>query len=604
MSLSNQPSAPLSEYSQLCKGKSTEGISEGFHCMEAQKDFGKTEFAWQRTEGKLNEIGLNVNSGGQLKDGLVKSSQGFTDEDKLCFFEGKLDKELKAAPKDKRGEAETLQGKKCPMAPLGHLESWALISEVFPPAEGGLGGVGAAGSHSGQAEPTRSPARLGQHEAITDQEKAAGKKVAEAKCQQGQPGSDPRKYADEPETSVWNPSFSPVPTSSLGCPEAAGKTEGPPAYSMIGVVNDSYVQSGFAPSPALPKLGPPTTTVELAQDDFRSSCFNNLHEIEDERFSAEAGEKQGSGGDGGFLNRGAHQRKAMRRAMSESSHLSVPPALNLADKYPEPPAREDLLGSLVSPSGSLSQTTSPMTRKPSAPMKRSATVSEEQTSARSLGSAQNNVEPPSLIVNQEHPSLPMEEPSARQREEWDASGSAVKRELVSPGLYHSKLEQIPEIGGHGRGGRSHVVSEPSCLGSPRSGRIQEMEPGRAASVPGRREIEVSDVPSALSPQQGDGPRDGMLLNFLSPGKQECRLPFPGRGSAPRRHNRVVPFCGSEYWHRPAWREWRVWWKAEERPAFPPVPCRSSTRPFNGGEKPFSLPGTAVLLFPPTPPFSQ
>ncbi|XP_060137008.1 uncharacterized protein LOC132592872 [Zootoca vivipara] len=531
MSLSNQPSAPLSEYSQLCKGKSTEGISEGFHCMEAQKDFGKTEFAWQRTEGKLNEIGLNVNSGGQLKDGLVKSSQGFTDEDKLCFFEGKLDKELKAAPKDKRGETETLQGKKCPMAPLGHLESWALISEAFPPAEGGLGGVGAAGSHSGQAESTRSPARMGQHEAITDQEKAAGKKVAEAKCHQGQPGSDPKKYAGEPETSVWNPSFSPVLTSNLGCPEATRKTEGPPAYSMIGVVNDSYVQSRFAPSPALPKLGPPTTTVELAQDDFRSSCFNNLHDMEDERFSTEVGEKQGSDSDCGFLNRGAHQRKAMRRAMSESSHLSVPPALNLADKYPEPLAREDLLGSLVSPSGSLSQNTSPMTRKPSAPMKRSATVSEEQTSARSLGSAQNNAEPPSLIVNQEHPSLPMEEPSARKREEWDASDSAVKRELVSPGLYHSKLEQIPEIGGHGKGGRveeeaaaaaaakaekSHVVNEPSCLGSPRSGRIQEMEPSRAASVPGSREIEVSGVLSAPSPQQGDGPRDGMLLNFLSP----------------------------------------------------------------------------------------
>lgn len=58
MSLSNKQPAPLSEYSQLCKSKNPESFSEAFHCMESPKDFGKTEFEWQRTEGKLNELSL------------------------------------------------------------------------------------------------------------------------------------------------------------------------------------------------------------------------------------------------------------------------------------------------------------------------------------------------------------------------------------------------------------------------------------------------------------------------------------------------------------------------------------------------------------------
>ncbi|KAJ6655095.1 hypothetical protein lerEdw1_005999 [Lerista edwardsae] len=527
MSLSNQPPAPLSEYSQLCKAKNTDSFSEAFHCMEAQKDFGKTEFEWQRTEGKLNEIGLTVNSGGQRKDGLINKSTGFTDEDKLCFFEGKLGKDLKTAPKDTR-EIEA-QGKKYQADP-GHLESWSMISEPFPSAEGSLETLKIAGFHSGQAESTRLPARLGQNEAITDQEKVAGKKagvVEVAKCQQElpslpQPGSNLNRYAKESESSMWNPSFSPLLPSVLGCPEATGKKDGVPSYSVIGIINDSYGQSGSSSSPTAPRLGPPTTTVELAQDEFRSGCFNNIHEMEEEPF---LDEKFGLAGSGSPLLTGAPQRKAMRRAMSECSHLSVPQALNLADKYPEPVAREDLVSGLVLLSGSLSPSSSPMTRKPSAPMKRSATVSEEQTSAHSPGAVQNNAELPSLLVK-EHQSLPMEEPSARKRDEWDGSGSAVRRELVSPGQYHSKLEQIPELGGHSQAGRgeaaaeekerSNVAGEAKHLGSPGSSRASEMEASKAAAVLGRQEIEVSSVASAPSSQQGAAPRDGMLLNFPSP----------------------------------------------------------------------------------------
>lgn len=529
MSLSNQPPAPLSEYSPLCKGKNTDGFSEGFHCVETQKDFGKTDFEWQRTEGKLNEIGLNVNSGGQLKDGLGKNT-GFTDEDKLCFFEGKLDKELKTAPKDKR-EIET-QGNSYQATP-SHLESWSLISEPFPLAEGSLGSLKITDFHSGPADSARSAAPPGQNEAITDQEKVAGKKaVEEAKYHPDPPspsfsGHNGGKYGQEPEISVWNPHFSAVSPSSLGNVETAAKKEGASSYSIIGVVNDGYMESGYARSPTPPKLGPPVPTVELAQDDFKSGYFSNPPEAEGERFVVVGEEKLGSADEeGAFLNRGAHQRKAMRRAMSECSHLSVPQTLNLADKYPEPVAREELVAGLALPGGGPSPSASPMTRKPSAPMKRSATVSEEQTSARSPGTTQNNAEPPSLV--KAHQSLPTEEPSAKGRGSG-GSGSA-KGELASP----RTLEQIPEIGGHGKGGReeeeeeetgaarrekSHVLCKTSPLGFLGSAGAGEMEPGRATLLE-IKEIEVSRVPSAPSSQQGDGPRDGMLLNFASSGSRQ------------------------------------------------------------------------------------
>uniref|UniRef100_A0A8D0HWH1 Microtubule-associated protein n=1 Tax=Sphenodon punctatus TaxID=8508 RepID=A0A8D0HWH1_SPHPU len=503
MSLSNKQPASLSEYSQLCKAKNPDSFSEAYHCMESQKDFSKTEFEWQRTEGKLHEIGLNVNSGGQIKDGLVKNA-GFTDEDKLCFFEVKLDKDLKIAPKDQR-EIE-VQGKKYQAAP-GHLENWSLISEPFSSAEGNL------------TNPKTTEFPLG-NEAITDQEKAAGKSVMETKCQQDLPdlpvsGTDPSKYTKEPEISVWNPNFNPVLSHNLGSKEATGKKDGAPGYCVVGVVNDNYVQSGFASLLATSKPGPPTTTVELAQDDSKSGYFSNINEIEEERFLVGLGEKLGSADDGSCLNRAAQQRKVMRRAMSECSHLSVPLALNLADKYPEPMVKEDVATGLLSPTSNLTQSSSPMTRKPGAPMKRSATVSEEQTSVHSLSTAQNNAELSSLI-GKEHQSLRTEEPAAKRREEGNSSSSSssAKKELVSPGLYHSKLEQIPEIGSHEKGKeegeaakrvKRNASNEAASLDSPRS-RGGEMESAKTAPVE-REEIEVSNVQNAPSSHRGDLPRD-------------------------------------------------------------------------------------------------
>ncbi|KAJ7426876.1 hypothetical protein BTVI_01237 [Pitangus sulphuratus] len=522
MSLSNKQ--PLSEYSQLGKGKGSESFSEAFHRMESPKDFGKTEFEWQRTEGKLNEIGLNVNSGGPIKDGLVKNA-GFTDEDKLCFFEGKLDKELKIAQKDKR-EIE-VQGKKY-QAAAGHLESWSLISDTFPSAEGNFANPKTTDFHVGQAGAEKPGPGLGKNEAITDQEKAVGKAGVETKCQP-EPNlphlsvseSDPGKYMKEQEISVWNPNFHPVLPKDSGSNEAAVKKDGAPSYCVIGVVNDSYGQSGFSPSSPAPKADPPRTTVELAQDDSKSSYFNNGAELEEEMEDRLGCEDEGS-----FLDRAAHQRKAMRRAMSECSHLSVPLTLNLADKYPEPVLREDVATGLLSPNSSLTQSSSPTARKPSAPMKRSMTVAEEQTSVCSPGTEQSRAGLPSLDGKQHQP-LPAEEPAAKKREEWNGGSNSGKKDLGSPSVYQSKLEQIPELGSQdkereeaaGKKEKGNATDGAAGgFGSPK-GKGAEMEPGKTAP-PERKEIQVSNVQSSPAPKQGDLPRDGMLLIFTSLGSEQ------------------------------------------------------------------------------------
>lgn len=71
--------ALAAEDEQLSKGNPPE-------CgMDSRKEIGQDGFEWQRTEGKLNEIGLNVSMDGQLKDRLVKNSS-FLEQNKLGFF--------------------------------------------------------------------------------------------------------------------------------------------------------------------------------------------------------------------------------------------------------------------------------------------------------------------------------------------------------------------------------------------------------------------------------------------------------------------------------------------------------------------------------------
>uniref|UniRef100_A0A5F8GAC7 Microtubule-associated protein n=1 Tax=Monodelphis domestica TaxID=13616 RepID=A0A5F8GAC7_MONDO len=474
MSLTNEQPAPLPAYSQLCKGKTPERCSESSLCMESPNDFSKAGYEWQRTEGKLQEIGLNVNSGGQLQEGLGKNA-GFPDQGRLCFFEGKLDKELSREPE--------VSGEKCSAAP-GHLESWALISETFPPSKGNLTNQKTSGFTLGEAEGSETENRAG------TKNQPSGKSPETA--------SGLAQYIKEEETSVWNPNFNPVPQDTLASGEMTlGKKEAngaPQECFGIGVANDSYGLGGYsslsqAPTPASSQTTaphPPTTMVELAQDDLRGSSGCG----QDEEGSSMEMEKS-SYPEGTFLNRASQQRKAIRRAMSECSHLSVPPALHLADKYPELPGQEERSPSLLSPTNS--PALSPTPRKlGTSSMKRSMTVAEEQPPNHRLSLEDSPNQTPKELP----PSL--QEAAAKKEEPTQPIGkSAVKKEQVS------KLEQIPEVSirerGQDGGEDGSASGFPSCRGG-------ENELGQT-TLAVKKEIEVIPPLNAPSSQRSEEPRD-------------------------------------------------------------------------------------------------
>ncbi|XP_016092354.1 microtubule-associated protein 4-like isoform X3 [Sinocyclocheilus grahami] len=128
----------------------------------------------------------------------------------------------------------------------------------------------------------------------------------------------------------------PSPFSGL-LPEKSPSTlspRTPPNYCVIGVVNDSYLES----------------------KDERPKADGSSHESEEEEDLEPC-----------LMGRAEQQRKAMRRAMSECSHLSVPASLVLPDKYPG----GDVLDKLPSPIGG-------PRRQHAGAMKRSLTVADDQ----------------------------------------------------------------------------------------------------------------------------------------------------------------------------------------------------------------------------------
>ncbi|XP_040926580.1 microtubule-associated protein 4 isoform X9 [Betta splendens] len=168
-------------------------------------------------------------------------------------------------------------------------------------------------------------------------------------------------------------SLPPVPGSPAQCVE-------PPHSAMEAspVEGDSWNKS--SPKVAMPQVSPNYCVIK-----------NNLLERDDEVVAgAGAGAplgtlhlSRGSSGDNSeqeevdeedeelepcFMGRAQQQRKAMRRAMSECSHLSVPTSLELPDKYPggDGPVPEQL----ASPMG--------VVRRSPHSMKRSLTVAEDQ----------------------------------------------------------------------------------------------------------------------------------------------------------------------------------------------------------------------------------
>ncbi|XP_032174262.1 microtubule-associated protein 4 isoform X16 [Mustela erminea] len=489
MSLSDkQPASRTAAYGQLCKGKPAE-------CqMDPPKEISQAGFEWQRTEGKLNEIGLNVSMDGQLKDGLVKNAS-FLEQNKLCFFEGKLDKELSIEVPDKEYQAAS-----------GHLESRYVISETCHSSEGNSVHQKTAEFHVGPGE---GPDK---NKAYTVQGMVAGKNGPETKSQSdvGFPGAAdiPTQYVKEQETSVWNPNFHAVAQGSrdatlgkngiiTGC-RATGVAKdksGPPECESSPSVAIACPAPTAEPSAT---AIPPITMVEFPQECVNVSSHDRDHEKELERLSSPE--------EGSLLDQVPQQKKAMRRALSECSHLSVPPAVNLGEKYPELPGREELSSGLPPLSSSL--VPSPAPRRVGAPaVRRSMTVAEEQTASYGLIPGELPIPSP-----EEMPLFICEEPVARKREELtpfcnSSSGSSGKKELGPAGLcLHGKLEQIPEVSSKEKGPED--VSETRTDLCPQVCQGGEKQPGQTA-LAGKKEIEVTATQSTPSFLCEETPRDGI-----------------------------------------------------------------------------------------------
>ncbi|XP_012590771.1 PREDICTED: microtubule-associated protein 4 isoform X9 [Condylura cristata] len=490
MSFSEEQSASRSAaFSQLCKGKPAE-------CrMDSPKEISQAGFEWQRTEGRLNEIGLNVSMDGQLKDGLVKNAS-FLEQNKLCFFEGKLDKELSIEVQDKDYQASS-----------GHLESRYVISESYPPSGGNSVYQKTAEFHLG---PKEGPDK---NKTTTVKGKVAGENRPETKSQTDLnftgAADIPTEYVKEQETSVWNPSFHPVAQGSQSSKEATpGKENGiTPGCGVIEVMNNSEqteCESSLPvtiahPAPIIEHSStaiPPITMVEFTQEYLNASSQSRDHDKELEKLNSTE--------EDALLDQAPHQKKAMRRALSECSHLSVPPAVHLADKYPDLTAPEELSSGLSS-----SPMPSPLPRKLGAPgIRRSMTVAEEQTATYKLNPAE-------LPIPSTEKTLPfIIEESVTKKEELThfsnsniSSSSSGKKDLGTTGLpFHGKLEQIPEVSSKEKGQEdtSETRSDSSsqvCQGS-------EKQLGQT-TLAGKKEIEVTATQSTPSVQCEETPRDGI-----------------------------------------------------------------------------------------------
>ncbi|KAL0599820.1 Microtubule-associated protein 4 [Plecturocebus cupreus] len=580
MSLSDEQAVSLTAaYGQLSKGKPAE-------CrMDSPKEISQTGFEWQRTEGKLNEIGLNVSMDGQPKDGLVKNAS-FLEQNKLCFFEGKLDKELNIEVQDKDYQAAS-----------GHLESRYVISETYHPLEGNSVYQKTHAFHLGLIE---GPDK---NKTIPVQGKVAGKNGLETKSQSDLdfPGAAdiPTRYVKEQETSVWNPNFHPLAQGPLGSREATpGEMEKniTPGCPVIGVVNDNSEQlkcesplpvSLAYPAPIIehsPTTIPPVTMVEFTQEHLNASSHIRDHDQELEKLSSTEEEA--------VLNQAPQQKKAVRRALSECSHLSVPPAVNLADKYPELPAREEP-SDLLPPSSS--PMPSPMPGKLGAPvMKRSMTVDEEQTASYTLSPEKL----PSLSAKEILPFI-CKDPVAKKREElahFGNSGSnSGKKELSTAGLYiHSKLEQIPEGSSKEKG--QEDISEARIDSCSQVCQRGEKQPGQTA-LSGKKEIEVTATQSTPSFLCEEPPRDGIARPeegrpSVSGAGNDITTP-PNKELPPSPEKKTKPLASTQ----PAKTSTS---KAKTQPTFlPKQPAPTTTGGLN--KKPMSLASGLVPAAPPKRP---
>lgn len=236
---------------------------------------------------------------------------GLTDEDKLCFFGP-------PAAMDKESELQVPGRSAIPgsmsLSSVGESLESPLSSSSSPASPGKFTASLESESNSGMVPPSQLSGSSSQSTDILS----------------------PFESLKPASVAEWNPSpqsFNPERSPKIGSPQA------PPNYCVIGVVNDNYLEGGDEGVGGRP----------MAEG------------------SSNESEEEGEILEPCFMGRAEQQRKAMRRAMSECSHLSVPASIQLPDKYPG----GGMLDELTSPVGG--------PRRPhTGGMKRSLTVADDQ----------------------------------------------------------------------------------------------------------------------------------------------------------------------------------------------------------------------------------
>lgn len=321
-SLSDQQAgSPFSEYSELCKVPSLSPP------VSAQS------WDWQHPSGMGTPRGLMVGDGSLAPTGL-------TDEDKLCFFEqpgrGSMDADLKVPGRVGGISGSTSLGN-ASLGSAGESPDSPLSSSPSPASPGRLpSALGCGGTSRGSLPPVPgSPAQCMElsSPASTMPAYSMGASVMEASPVHG----------DSPSES-WNNSNFTESSPKIAMPQAS------PKYC---VVKDNLLERD---EEVVAGAGAALGTQQLSEGS--SGDNSEEEEIEEEEEELEPC----------FMGRAQQQRKAMRRAMSECSHLSVPTSLELPDKYPGGDGAG--LDQLASPMGG--------SRRSPHSMKRSLTVAEDQ----------------------------------------------------------------------------------------------------------------------------------------------------------------------------------------------------------------------------------
>lgn len=256
---------------------------------------------------------------GLLVSGGSLAAAGLTDEDKLCFFEqpgrGGMDAELKVP-----GQIGGMSGSPS----LGNTS---------------LGSAGES-PDSLSSSPSPSPASPGR---------------LPSSLQAG------ASHSTTPRNPVGALMMEESPTDGISPSESWDNSDFPqssPKVAMPQVASNYCVIDKDVDRSEEVLVGAESTLAEVAQMSRGSTGDNSEEDEMEEEEDLEPC----------LMGRAQQQRKAMRRAMSECTHLSVPTSLDLSDKYPG--GDEAGLDQLASPMGG--------PRRPPHSMKRSLTVAEDQ----------------------------------------------------------------------------------------------------------------------------------------------------------------------------------------------------------------------------------